>query len=321
MSRTCLICSKIVPHLKKHYKKEHPFEFIKRFEPSKNLSENEDSVHLFELSKVLQRNLSLTLSRTINDYGPPNLSRQFFLKNPLKDLSAHRLLYSVLLAPEIEEWVSMISRQLISRGKEERKRIDRERNLENLLLIMEQQLDPINQYLLKERILKYANFAVPKIIEKLKDNQDESYAELAISIIYKSKVNCSPQLLEILNSINNPYTLSLVCLLLGLIGSSESIQPVWNYYHFLKENYPNNDYEQGPLLALYEFYVKKDKERIVVFNNYADILFSLQRKMKALSDQLGLHEGSFAESKRLRDSLKKTKEEFSKIKKIYKESM
>ncbi|MHA1279277.1 MAG: SEC-C metal-binding domain-containing protein [Candidatus Helarchaeota archaeon] len=31
MSKTCLICNKSVPHLKKHYKKEHPLAFIKRF--------------------------------------------------------------------------------------------------------------------------------------------------------------------------------------------------------------------------------------------------------------------------------------------------
>jgi hypothetical protein len=41
--------------------------------------------------------------------------------------------------------------------------------------------------------------------------------------------------------------------LLGLIGPGEAIQPVWNCYHFLKDNYPEEAYEQGPLLALHEF--------------------------------------------------------------------
>ncbi len=313
----------MVPHLKKHYKKEHAPEFLTRFKTSKNLNENENNVNSFELSKVLQRqrNLNSRLPRIIKDYGPPNLSKQFFQQNPLKDLSAARLLYSVLLAPEMEEWVSTISRRLISRGKEEEKRIDREKNPENLLLIMEQQPDPINQSLLKERILKHANVAIPTIIGKLKDNQDETYVELAIKIIYKSKGDWSVPLLENLKSINDLYTLSLVCLLLGLLGSREAIQLVWNFYHYLKENYFNRDYEQGPLLALYELYEKKDEERSVLVNNSADRLFTLQRKMKALSDQLGLHEGSFEEAKRLRDSYKKTKEEFAKIKKIYKESI
>ena len=56
-----------------------------------------------------------------------------------------------------------------------------------------------------------------------------------------------------LDSIEYPYTLSLVYLLLGFIGGSEAIRPVWNYYHFLREKYPEESYDQGPLLALYEF--------------------------------------------------------------------
>ena len=105
------------------------------------------------------------------------------------------------------------------------------------------------------------------------------------------------------------------------MASPGMLDAFWNYYHHLKENYSNRDYEKGPLLALYELYEKKDEERIVLVNNSADRLFTLQRKMKALSDQLGMHEGSFEEAKRLRDSYKETKEEFAKIKKVYKESI
>jgi len=323
MNKLCVICNKIVPHLKKHYKKEHTLAFQNRFTTSKNPNENKESANLFELSKVLQRqrNLNLQSRRIVKDYGTPNLSKDFFQQNPLKALSAARLLYSLLLAPEIEEQVSVISRRFISRGREEEQRINREKNPENLILIMEQQPDPTNQYLLKERILEYTSFAIPKIIEKLKDNQDGTFVELAISIIYKSKGNWSAQLLETLKSINDPYTLSLVCLLLGLLGSRAAIQPVWNYFYYFKENYYNRNYEQGPLLALYEFYEKKEEERIDLDNNPANRLFTLQRKMKALSDQLGMHEGSYKEAKRLRESYEKTKEEFAKLKKEFKESI
>lgn len=193
------------------------------------------------------------LGQSMKDYGPPKLSEDFFNKNSLKELSAARLLYSTLLIPEIDRFASETTRRFITRGDEEAKRISKETNPENLLKMMEQQPDIINHWLLKKRILGFSKITIPKIIEKLKDNQDETFVELAISIIYKSKIDCSSQLLGILDSMKNPYTLSLVCLLLGLIGPRDAIHPVWNYYNFLKDKYTQKYYDQGPLLALYVF--------------------------------------------------------------------
>jgi len=193
------------------------------------------------------------LGRQVKDYGTPRLSKRFFNKNPLKEISAARIVYSILLSSGIERFASKTVKRFIKRGKEEAKRIRRENNPETLLKMMEQHPDPLNRWLLKKKIVGFSEFAVPKIIEKLKENQDDCFAELAVDIIHKSEIDCSSQLLGILNSIKQPYTLSLVCMLLGLLGTREAIKPVWDCYYFLKEEYPEEDYEQGPLLALYEF--------------------------------------------------------------------
>ena len=198
----------------------------------------------------------MKMRRIIKDYGSPKLSKDFFDKNPFKELSAARMLYSLLLYSEsgIDQLALKIARRFVKkRGEEEAKRINKETKLENLIKMMEQKPDPINHSMLKKRILSFREIAIPKIIEKLRDNQDDTFVELAIQIIYESKIDCSSHLLGILDSIKDHYTLSLVCLLLGLIGPKEAIQPVWNYYHFLKDKYFQKNYEQGPLLALYEF--------------------------------------------------------------------
>lgn len=193
------------------------------------------------------------LKQPTKGYGPPKLSKDFFDKNPFKEISAARLLYSTLLAPGIEQLASEITEQFVRRGRGEAKRISKETNPENLLKMMEQRLDPLNHWLLKKKIPEFANYAIPKLIEKLKDNQDDLFVELAIGIIYESKIDCSSQLLDILDLIKDPYTLSQICLVLGFIGPRKAIKPVWDYYHFLKDRYPQENYDQGPLLALYEF--------------------------------------------------------------------
>jgi hypothetical protein len=175
----------------------------------------------------------------MKNYGPPKLSEDFFNRNPLKELSVARILYSELLYSQsgidFPALASKAVRKFVKkRGKKEERRISEEAKLENLLKMMEQKPDPLNHWLLKKKILNFGEPAISEIIERLKDNRDDIFAELAISIIYESKIDSSSQLIGILDSTKDPYTLSLICLLLGLIGSREAIQPVWDYYHFFK---------------------------------------------------------------------------------------
>ena len=190
--------------------------------------------------------------QAMKDYGAPMFSNDFFEENPIKEISAARLLYSTLLNPEIDQLASEFTKQFIRRGEEEAKRIKEETNPENLIHIMEQEPDPFNHKILKERILQFSNYTLPRIIERLRNNRNDAFAELAVEVIYESGVDCGVQLLKILDSIGDPYTSSLVCLLLGLIGPRDGIQGIWNYYHFFKDEYAHETYDQGPLLALYE---------------------------------------------------------------------
>lgn len=72
-------------------------------------------------------------------------------------------------------------------------------------------------------------------------------------MIYNSEQDRTSELLGLVRRpVRNPYTLSLVCMVLGLKGSGESLKLVWDCYHFLKERFPGEGYEQGPLIGLYE---------------------------------------------------------------------
>lgn len=196
--------------------------------------------------------------RTMKDYGPPILSNDFFEKNPVKEFSAARLLYSTLLNPGIDQLASKLVKQFIRRGKEEAKRIKEESDPEKLIQIMAQEPDPLNHRILKDRILRFSTLTLPRITERLIKNRNAAFAELAVQVIYESKIDCGVQLLKILDSIEDPYTASLVCLVLGLIGPRDGIQDIWNYYHFFKDEYASETYDQGPLLALYEMKVRSN---------------------------------------------------------------
>lgn len=114
--------------------------------------------------------------RSMKNYGSPRLSEDFFERNPLKQLSAARILYSELLYSEsgidFPALASKAVKKFVKkRGKKEEKRISEEAKLENLLKMMEQRPDLLNHWLLKKKILNFGESATPEIIGRLKDNR------------------------------------------------------------------------------------------------------------------------------------------------------
>lgn len=198
------------------------------------------------------------------DFGPPDLSESFFKKNPHKELSAASLIYSSFLMPGIEEFSNQQARRFINnRGRDEAEQI-KEASPEMLIELMYKEVDSINVILLKQSLLANAETVIPKIINKLKNNRSDFFAEVAIKALHKSKINYSKQILDIFDEIQDPYTLSIVNLLLGFIGPKESIQLVWKHYHAFKGAYPSDTLDQGPLFGLHRFKERFDKNSLLV---------------------------------------------------------
>ncbi len=193
------------------------------------------------------------IKRPIKDYGPAVLSKEFFAQNPVHEFSAPSLMYFRLMHPQADRLACEQAQRFVRRGEEEKERILKTDSLEGLLCIMGEKPDPFNHTLLIGKILCFHEEAILKIIEKLKFNRDDVFVELAVRIICGSKIDCSVCLLGILDNIEYPYTLSQVCLLLGFVGTREAVLSLlWNYFHYLREEYPQEYFCEGPLLALAE---------------------------------------------------------------------
>ena len=190
----------------------------------------------------------------IRDYGPANLNQQFFDDSVFIEMSPQGLLYYNLMNPELASVAARFVKQQESRHIREERRIEEAADLEGLIEIMKQEPDPLNHELLMQKVLERADEAIPRILNELPRSQNNTgFVEVAIQIIYRSKVDCSAELLDLIKvPIENAYTLSLLSLLLGLVGTEDAIKPLWDRYHFFKERFPREHYMQGPLFGLYE---------------------------------------------------------------------
>jgi hypothetical protein len=195
----------------------------------------------------------------IGDYGEPKVNDAFFKRNPWRELAAQRILYTCMVAPQLEALASQLVKQEISRGRDEEKKIGETNNLPGLIGILKQNPDPLNQQLLRRKLLQFREEVVPLLLEELGHIQNDCFVEQAVRIIYMSGINCSAALLKLISSPIDAYALSLICVLLGLLGRAEALKPLWDCFHFFKEKYPEESFSQGPLLGLYELRERVEK--------------------------------------------------------------
>jgi hypothetical protein len=194
----------------------------------------------------------------IGDYGPPYLSRKFFSANPLEDFSAQRLVWNMAMNPDLGSQVTKIARQFVSRGKDEARRIKKAESAEELVRIMKENPDPLNHTLLFERVLKYGE-SIPLILKELAEPQRNSFAELAVQVLFRSHMDVVDELLALVNkSTMTAYDLSLVCMLLGMWEAEEAVKPLWDCFHFFKKKFPRRNYAQGPLIGLWNIKHRRD---------------------------------------------------------------
>jgi hypothetical protein len=179
------------------------------------------------------------------------LTEQFFIENPLKEVSAQRLIYSSMYYEGFEEKTSAYTRTLTNRAEAQRAQLEKEESPEVLFDMMRGKCDIINHMLLIQKILEHEEVLLPQIINSLKTSLNDVFVELAVKTIKKAKNNYCDQLLEILDDIRSPYAVSLVCIVIGFLGNEDAI-PVLLKKHKELKAYKNENYEQGPLLGLYQ---------------------------------------------------------------------
>ncbi len=207
----------------------------------------------------------LPLYDNIN-YGPPILDSAFFKLNNVHEISAPRLVYSCLLNPEVEKIASMYSARFINRGAEESTIIENTENVDNLIDLMRKGVDSLNQQKLINKLVLYKENSLPLILIELKKPHRSQFVELAVKIIHSSQINCSNEIMEILQDFQiGAYSASLLCMLLGFSDAKESEKLLWNYYNYFKEHFPNETYSDGPLLGLLEMR-EREKEKLAFYH-------------------------------------------------------
>ena len=190
------------------------------------------------------------------------LPKDFFKNNPLEQISTAMLAdFSVeiqlndKLHSKIEELVEdRITDERHNKIAKDRKEVEQLDTGEAVITYMRKDHDNLVDPMFFKKALSMEAEAAPLIIKRFKTSGHNRFIELAFRILAKSDKKYAEQLFAEFGEIRNPYAQAMACLLFGEHNMEETVPFLLKEYDRFRKNYPDKDYHQAPLLALYILY-------------------------------------------------------------------
>ncbi len=194
----------------------------------------------------------------------PRLPNRFFRENPLKELSAANLIYFSITTrtnDKLEQMISdLVTPELEASRKEkiqqERQRIEQTDDPSALVEIMRKGHDIFNQRLLCDKIIALHEQTMPLVLRRYRTCALNGFIDSATITLALGEKKYTQMLREMYRDIRYPYARACACLVFGIQGMEDEIPFLLNEYRYFKQAYPEESFDQHPLLALYLLYGK-----------------------------------------------------------------
>lgn len=190
------------------------------------------------------------------------LPRHFFEKNQLQELSTAMLTHFrmiTLAVPEVNEKVTEFAAPFMEQSRLEQYQNEKDAitNLveaEEIVAYMRKIKETSNSSLLIEKALEFQDTVIPLVLKRICKSGHDIFIENAALLLANAEDKYTEDLYDIFSDIRNPYARSELCIVFGVKKKKEYTDLILQQYVQIKKERPDEDYEQGPLLALHLIY-------------------------------------------------------------------
>ena len=190
------------------------------------------------------------------------IHKSFFKQNPLDKVSAAIVEDFSLTTTFIDELNAEMEKAISGQITDERKeRILADKTAaeqlasgEDVVTYMRKNHDNLADPVFCKRALMLEAEAAPLILKRYKTSAQDRFSELAFRVLAKADKKYAQQLFREYKEIRNPYAQSMACLLFGEHEMEEAVPLLMQEYKRFKQSFPEESFNQGPLLALYILY-------------------------------------------------------------------
>ena len=183
---------------------------------------------------------------------------KFLKEHPQKEMSVAALAdfqFQILMKEDLNKEVDKISNRMLPANRlteetETANAIEAVQTPEELLQIMRKSMVFSNLTAMAKKAFAMQEEAMPLIISRYRKTKHIIFIENASKILSNADRKYTEELLECYKDIWLPYAQALGCLLFGYHGLVDTIPLQLSEYERFKRLYPDETYDQCPLLAL-----------------------------------------------------------------------
>ena len=198
------------------------------------------------------------------------LTKDYFNRHPVKEFSAARYAYSLLLSPEIfgganndvmpELYEMMVEKGIAPDNTSQRAQVEQEEDTQKLLRMFRMQLRPNVSIPLIQKLIRREDEVLPEIQRIVLKTFKNHTIENCIRFFTWCKTNCSDWIMQNLSDVREPYAQSMLCLVLGFRANVDAIPFLMEQVERFEKRFPEETFDQGPLMALYEIRARFKEE-------------------------------------------------------------
>lgn len=190
------------------------------------------------------------------------LSKHFFEDNPLDEESTAMITYLRMLTIMVPNFDEQLNQMIISRMEKsryeqcslEREYIENLENPEDIVSYMRKIKDPVNTYFLIQKAIAYQDKVVPLVLKKICTSGYDVFIENTFLLLGNVDAKYAEDLHAVFPDIRNAYARSELCIIFGYRKKIEYTPLIMEQLKKIRKEQPEEDWEQGPLLALYLLY-------------------------------------------------------------------
>ena len=198
------------------------------------------------------------------EYNFQNPKKNQYIKNEVKifldshrdvGFSAAKFEYSMYLEPEMSKKIVELAESKFVPSEDDlklKKIIVDATESNGLLRLMRKPMSGANRSIFREKLMEYESDLLPLIQEKCIRIKQDIFIENALYFFMNSKMNCCDWIMDTYQQFLSEYLKSMFCLVLGFRGDVSLISFLMNEARRMVEEYPDEYYDQGPVLAVQE---------------------------------------------------------------------
>ena len=200
------------------------------------------------------------------------LTKDYFNRHPVKEFSAARFEYSILLNPKVfggaEDAVmpklygSLVEKGLAPDTSSQKQQIEQEEDTQKLLRMFRMELPPDVSTPLVQKLICREDEVLPEIQRIILKTFKDHTIENCVHFFTWCKTNCSDWIVQNLAHVREPYAQSMLCLVLGFRADTDAIPFLMEQVERFEKRFPEETFDQGPLMALYEIQARAKEGKI-----------------------------------------------------------